>query len=240
MSNRNTAIAFVHDRALNVARGCRLRGCMEPRKGLSAWCRLHLEQSNRLGHPSARPLRASTWATERKEVGAVFAAHPDHPGLMQVLDYLKTWMATASGNESAYKGAREMARLARHGVTGPQVLTEVAAFHLWEGANPMAFPDDRARDFARARAVFGLAPRTRRAVMRPGSISGTYGLPTTGPKSYSVRPMPSGLAFVGKHLREAFSPLLAQVQHAVERRRVLKVDPEANLRLPFRHALTFT
>lgn len=230
------ATAATHNQLMN----CNARGCRLSRKGINAWCSSHLEQARRLGHPSAQPYRPSTWRIERNEVAAVFAAHPDHDGVRQVLDWLAAWMARACGSERAFKGARDVARLARHGVAPLQMLTEVAAFVVWEQANAHAFPDQRSRDFGLSRAVFALAPRLRRACAVRGSIGGTWGQPTSGPRSYAVRPQTSGLAFVGKHLREAFSPLLAQVQHAVERRRVLKVDPEANLRLPFRQALTFT
>ncbi|MBE0547775.1 MAG: hypothetical protein IH627_09005 [Rubrivivax sp.] len=225
--------AFTADITRNALRQCNAPGCALPRDHINAWCRRHLDWARRLGHPSAKPYRASVWKKERQEVAAVFDAHPDHPGLLQVLGWLGDWMAKAAQSDQAFRGAREIARVSRHGVTPLQVLTEVAAFTVWEQANQHAFPDQRSRDFGMSRAVFGMAPRMRRACTPKGSKFGTWGQPTTGPRSYAVRPLPSGLAFVGKHLREVLAPLLANITQAVELQRQIKKDPQAALRLPF-------
>lgn len=148
-------------------------------------------------------------------------------------------MADGAANEHTKKGGRELARLARHGVTPSAVLTEVLAFWLWVNDHPQALPDDKARDFACSRAVFNLAPRDRRATRGPG-ISGTWGRKTTTPQSYSPKALHSALNHVGTHLRIALADITANTLHSIERQRALKVDREAVMRQPLTIAVPFS
>lgn len=227
--SRESYLRCKHQNSLNH---CSLPGCGRPRTGLNAWCRQHLDRARQYGHPSAQPFRPSAWTSERKEVSSLLASNADHPGLLQVCQFLADWMARAAADGHAFKGAQEVARLVRHGVTALQVVTEVAAFVLWHSARPTTFPTDRAVDFALSRAVFMLAPRERR-VTRTRGISGTWGMKASGRHSYSPKPRPSALAHVGRFLREALAAFLANVRGAVEQRRAVKRDPLALHRLPF-------
>lgn len=208
-----------------------------PRKGMSAWCRNHNDRAARFGHPLAPALRPGTWKVERTEVTKVFTAHPHHPGLMQALQWLQEWQARALESDHEFKGAREVARITRHGVTPLQILTELAAVVVWEAGSPHVLPDDRSRDFAASRAIFALAPRHRRALRVRGSPHGSWGRSPSGRASYSVPPRTSSLAYVGRHLRRLFAPLLANVLAAVELNRRLKADKDAAMRLPFAPAV---
>lgn len=225
--------------AANVLKACDAPRCNQPRHKLQAWCKDHHAKARAYGHPDARPLRPKEWARQRKEVSALLALNPEHPGLLAVLQYLKDWMADGAANEHTKKGGRELARLARHGVTPSAVLTEVLAFWLWVNDHPQALPDDKARDFACSRAVFNLAPRDRRATRGPG-ISGTWGRNTTTPQSYSPKALHSALNHVGTHLRIALADIAANTLHSIERQRALKVDREAVMRQPLTIAVPFS
>lgn len=221
--------------AANTLKVCNAPRCGLPRAGINVWCKNCLSKARLYGHPHAKPLRASQWAIERKEVAALFATNADHPGFLQVLKFLQGWMDTATQNESAYRGAEEMARLQREGVTPMQVLTEVLAFWLWT-SRPEAkavLPSNKALDVALSRAVFGLAPRPRRVTSGITRKSGTWGLSAATGSSYSPKPRCSALGYVGKYLRETLAVFLVTVGQGVEQQRALKVDPEALLKVPF-------
>jgi hypothetical protein len=141
-------------------------------------------------------------------------------------------MDMAAADESAFKGAREVAQLVRHGVSPLQLLTEICSHWFWVSDFGHRFPSDRAADFALSRAVFALAPRPRVATKGPGS-SGTWGRPTDTPQSWSVKPRESALAYVGSHLRVYLAPFLASVVSGIEEQRKLTADPQALMRLPF-------
>lgn len=225
--------------AANVLKSCDAPGCNQPRHHLQAWCKDHHVKARAYGHPHAGPLKPKKWAQQRKEVSALLALNPEHPGLLAVLQYLKDWMADGAANEFTRKGGRELARLARHGVTPSTVLTEVLAFWLWVNDNPMALPSDKARDFACSRAVFALAPRDRRATRGPG-ISGSWGRKTTTPHSYAPKALPSALAYVGAHLRVVLAEFFANTLQSIERQRALKVDREAVMRQPLTISIPFS
>ncbi len=217
----------------NEQHQCQHRGCSRLRVGINAWCMPCLQKTRQYGHPAARPLRPSLWAFERRQVQQLLAANADHPGLRCVLSVLNDWSARASGDEAAFKGAREVARLARHGVSSLDLLTEAAAFSVWLQQNHHRLPDQRACDFAMSRALFALAPRPRRMTRGPGG-----GWPVTGTapasQSYSPKPLPSGLAYVGAHLRTVLAPFLANVAHSLELQQQQQADLQAAMRAPLR------
>lgn len=223
---------IANELARNTAKACKHLDCYLTRLRLGSWCKKHDRLFRRLGHPDASTYRPKTWATQRKEVSQLLEAHPDHPGLRQVLAWVQRWMAEAAKDPTAYKGAREVHRLSLHGVTPLVVLTEVLAFWLWTEDSPHALPDDRSRDVACSRAVFALAPRPRQSCST-GLASGTWKAPTTGPKSYSIKALPSSLNHVGKHLRQSLAVFIATTQRGIEHQRSVKKGPAALQRLPF-------
>lgn len=205
------------------------------RQGLSRWCKDHTTRGLRYGHADAGPLRPKQWAAERRAVLELLEANADHPGLQQVLSVLSSWSAKARSNEDAFKGADEIARLARHGITSLDILSEVCACWTWLQQNPHALPvgSDRAADFAISRAVFQLAPRPRRQTRGPG---GYWPVTVKAPanRSYSPKARPSALAYVGGHLRAILAPFLANVAHSLETREEQHEAQQAALRAPLR------
>lgn len=211
---------------------CAAPGCALHRYSISQFCKDHHQQALRYGHPHARPLKPAQWAKERAAVRHLLESNPDHPGLVQVLELLASWSALAVGNDAAFKGAEEIARLARHGIKPLDILTEVAACRAWTAANPNALPSDKARDFAISRAVFALSPRPRRFTRGPGGywpVTAKARLP-----SYSPKARPSALAYVGAHLRAVLAPFLANISGHLEAAELRKVHTEAAMRAPFR------
>jgi hypothetical protein len=228
---------FSIHRHRNETQPCDLPGCGRPRWGLNRWCRSCTGQANQYGHPKARPLRASQWTEERKLVRQLLDANPDHPGIHSVVDLISSWSATACSNELAFKGADEVARLARHGIKAADILVEVVAAWLWLQRQPHAVPDQRSQDFAMSRAVFGLAPRARRQTRGPGGV-----WPVTRKLSancsYSPKAKTSAMAYVGQFLRMALAPFLANVMHSIEQQAEhqarFQAAMQAPLQVPFR------
>lgn len=228
-----TTPRFLAQVARNEAKDCGHPRCTRNRVGLYRWCNAHRNTARRLGHPEAVSFRRSTWTKYREEVSGLFALNDTHPGLLQVTQWVETWMAKAAADARAFPGAREMSRLHRHGVTPLQVIAEACAWFSWEATVPDVFPDDRSRDFALSRAVFGLAPRDRRPISG-GGIGGTWGRSATTKQSFAPKALESSLAHVGKHLRQSLAPFLANVRSALEERRRIEADPQADLRAPFK------
>lgn len=224
------APSFTNARRINEQRCCDAAGCALPRLGLERFCASHARTYRRYGHPTGRPVKPSSWAAFRVQVQTLLAANADHPGTKQVLQFLSAWMAKATTNETAFYGAEEVSRLVRHGVTSMDILVEVCAFWSWHQRNPRALPSgpdaDRAVDFALSRAVFGLAPRPRRVSWA-----------TPGSPAYSPKPRSSGLAYVGKHLRQTLAPFLVNVAHSIEPEEVLKAKAAEAMKAPFRSPL---
>lgn len=191
---------------------CSVSGCDEQRRGLGSYCKTHSVVFRRYGHAEQRPIQAGRWASYRTHVRDLFAANAEHPGFKQALAWVADMLQRAAVNESAFKGAEELARLIRHGVTAETVLVEVCAFRFFCTTSPTAFRSDRAADVAMSRAVYALAPRDRRVIAGTGSK----------PKSYAPKAKPSALAYLGHHLRTSLSFLLANVQLAIEQREEAK------------------
>lgn len=223
--------SFTRSLLKNSAHACDLRSCGRPRTGLNRWCVDHLRHAQRYGHPQGRPLRPNLWAVERGLVANLLAKNANHPGQLQALEWVRGLLAQAASNEGAYRGAEELARLSRHGVTALGILTELCAVSLYLGSNPRAVPDDRSWDFAVSSAVFQLAPRPRRITRRPGGA-----WPVSGKvdprRTYAPKPRTSALAHVGLLLRQALAPFLANVQTAIESRDAQRIAFEAALTAP--------
>lgn len=213
---------------------CSLPRCSHNRYDLSIWCRKHHLAGQRLGHPDAKAYSGRDWSRQRQEVEALLQENRDHKGVLEVTQLVSDLMLKAAASENAYKGAKEMRRMLKHGITASTVVAEFAACWLWQNENPAALPSDTARDVCLSRCVFLLAPRERRACGTGCSIPGNWRAPTTGPKSYGIAPRTSALKFVGRHLRMSLSAFLANVVMHVEADRARKADPVAHQRAPMR------
>ena len=222
---------FALAREAVAGRQCRVKHCHLPHHGVAPWCMGHLAKANRYGHPGAHPVKRSELATYRPEVSALLVANESHAGLLQVLSFIDRWMAEACHSDKAYKGAREIARLRAHGITSRALLVEFLAASLWLNQHGHRLPDDRSRDFFISRAVFGMVPRVRRATGGRGPY-GTWGMKANTPQSYSPKALPSGLAHVGRYLRQTFAVFTVNVMAGVEAARRLAVDPLADQRAP--------
>jgi hypothetical protein len=217
-------------KAANALSTCRLPGCTLPRTGLQPWCSGHDRTARRYGHPDGAPIKRRQLLPYRTEVESLLSANEAHEGLLQVLVFLDRWIVEAQGNPRAWKGAQEVARLHAHGVNARRLLVEFLAAALWLQDHGHRLPDDRARDFMLSRAVFSLAPRAR----KPTGPAWWRTERAKTPASYAAKALPSALAYVGRHLRQALAVFLANVQAGVEAERRQKTDPDAALRAPLR------
>lgn len=210
-------------KARNSLRYCKSQGCTEHRQGLDAYCPAHQSVYRKYGSPHAHPIKAARYARYRKEVAAVFEANRSHPGYVTALDYLTRWMLGAAASEDSFKGASEIARLVRHGVSPRDLLIEVCAFWCFLQDHPRALPDTRSEDFGISRAVMHLAPRPRR-LTREAVLKGTTG--------YQLRPKFSALDSLGAWLRASLAHFLVNVAEAVATKEARAVETLAQLRAP--------
>ena len=164
-------------------------------------------------------------------VADLFARNVTHKGQLQALEWVSGLVARATHNEGAFKGAEELARLARHGVKAADILTELCAVTMYLDANPRAVPSDAAWDYAVSSAVFKLAPRPRRITRKVGSPWGVTVKAASG-NSYAPKPRTSALAFVGRHLRESLAPFIVNVQRSIQSRDAQRKAFEAELSAP--------
>lgn len=164
-------------------------------------------------------------------VADLFARNLTHKGHLQAVEWVNGLVARATHNEGTFKGASEVARLARHGVKAVDILTELCAVTMYLDANPRAVPDDRAANYAVSSAVFKLAPRPRRITRKVGSAWGVTVKPAGG-NSYAPKPRTSALAFVGQHLRQSLAPFISNVQRSLQSRDAQRKAFEAELSVP--------
>ena len=157
----------------------------------------------------ARPIKPANYIPYRKWIAAIFEANHIHAGLVSNLGYVTQWMQQAIDNEAAYRGASELARVARHAVTPRAVLIEVCSVFCYLKDNPRALPDQRSEDVAISRAVLRMAPRPRWYTPEAVKKGGT---------GYQIRAKPSALNSIGAHLRSVLFHFLANVATAVAER----------------------
>lgn len=227
MSTQKMAVAS----ATNELQQCQAPGCRQQREGVALHCRAHNNIYKQYGHPLGRPIPAKHWAPQRAIVAELLTTNADHPGVTQATLVVSDWVAKAQRSADAYKGAEEVRRLVMHGISARDILATVSAVSLYLHQNPRAVLSDRAADYAISRAVFGLAPRPRRILKTPtgwGSVK--------KPTSYSPKARASGMAAVGKYLREALSPFLANVLRSVETLGEQKAQAQAAMAAPLRPA----
>lgn len=219
-------------RVANEMATCRARGCASHRYGIEAYCRFHRGPFKKYGHPLARSIDPREWRRELKEVRELFDGHPDHAGLVSVLQWTCRWLAeakAAAGNPKAPQGSEEVSRLANYGISPLEVVTAACAFRVWEFRNPRACPDEKAWVYALARAVLGLAPRPRRAY-RPGTRTARQ---QSRQPTFALPPKASSVEAIGKLLREVWSAFYVTVWQALEQREQQKLELVAAMRAPF-------
>ena len=188
----------------NEALRCIVPGCGERRKGVRKLCAAHGNLHDKHGHWKARAVSPKEWACERNEVTTLLAINPDHPGLLNALDFIRSFLQTRTGRDTI---DREMKVLRAAELTPLALLTELAAAYVWTNRNPAKFPDQRATDFVLSAAVLGLVPRPRRLTPDDRAYSDN-GVP--------VPPTPASRKFIGKTLRESLSVMLASITVAVQ------------------------
>lgn len=210
-------------KARNTQQVCKARGCNESRSGLNAYCTPHQVVYRRYGHPHAGNIRIQSYMPYRQHVSAILEANSTHPGMVSALDYVTQYMARAAQSDEAFKGAPEISRLVRHGVTPRDFLIELCSFWCYLHDHPRALPDTRSEDFGLSRAVMHLAPRPRR-VTREAEAKGLYG--------YSMKPKFSALDSIGSHFRSVLAFFLVNMAEAVSTRDARAIETVKQLRAP--------
>ena len=116
----------------------------------------------------------------------------------------------------------DMNRLARHGVTGFDVLTEATALMLLARWNPKRLPDDIRLTYAIGTRVLRLAPMEKRF----GGLRGGK------PRTYSARLRKTSRRHVGKYIREGLQPFFVNALDAIDKQQEERQRREAALSQP--------
>lgn len=219
-------------------RRCRHPGCSKTQFQVGPFCVNHASRARRYGHPAAMPINRRHFDLERTQVRALLRDNIDHPGTKHALGFVSDFMAQAAAVDdetpsAPWPGGREVRRVIRSGARPLDVLVELAALALYLQRHPFALPDDQSRDFAASRAVFQLAPRSKRYVRDSAGAWPVNPKPGYRCKFAYQEPLRSALAYVGKALREPLAPFIANVCTTVEQYPDRRKKVEEDMRLPF-------
>lgn len=158
--------SHLHRNQMNHHQKCTVADCHELRTRFGRYCRSHKRRLAHFGHPRGRPLSRTgeDLAGHARRIEALLSANSDHAGLSRATRELQQQLEEAAervrANRSLQPATPHWARLAAHGVTPLAILARVVAVVVIDRENPRLFPDQRAMEFAIARAVFGLAPNS--------------------------------------------------------------------------------
>lgn len=149
---------------MNHHQRCVVADCHDHRTRFGLYCRRHRRRLSKYGNPTGRPLSRTglDLPTKARRIEALLSANADHPGITRAAAELQQSLNEAA--ERARLGqplagaSLHWARLASHGVTPLAILSHVVAVVVLDRGNARLFHDQRALEFAIARAVFGLAP----------------------------------------------------------------------------------
>ncbi len=199
---------YLARKAANEAERCtNWARCGGMRRHLDLVCRPCRSRWEAFGSANGRRIPAATLAPYRRLVDRVLDVNESHPAQLAARQYLDDLLAKATQHHRAdrdgvfadWKGARELARLVRHGVTSRDVLAAACAVFVHLHNSPMQ--TKREERFAIARAVFGLAPRPMRV--------------SRARKAYPAKARASDLHAVGVMLTEHLALMFALVLQGV-------------------------
>ena len=145
---------------------------------------------------------------------ALFKANAEHPGLIAARVWIQQWLTSSLHGDDSQPGALHVARLARKGVTGDDVLHELCSVWLYITLHQR--PDDERATFALAVAMLALAPRD--------FVRG-YTYPS-GEHRYYRDASHRDRQAIGDHLRLRLAPLFVRIVVAIEERRRRAADME--------------
>lgn len=203
---------------------CACPGCFETRYGVSNYCKPHLRANRTHGHPRGVRIASQDYAAELREVRRLLRDHATtHSGTQNALALVDSWMQRAARGDPDVVGQRELARLARHGITAETLLAEAAAVFAFSRRNPHRLPDDQRLTFALANNLLRLAPREERGRYRfRGYVCRRY---VSAPKDERQK--------IGQAIRETLGLYLMNVSTALDERARVRAIARQSLVAPF-------
>jgi len=208
----------------NQQRPCGARGCQQQRHNMSRYCHRHKRITARYGHPLSRPVSAVETQWCREKVHGLFAANPNHPGLIAAVQFVQQWMASAVAGDQSAVAHVALQQLEARGVTPQAILEAAASLYVWSRWNERALPDQVAYDFAVSRAVLSLAPAER----RQGALGGPpYVLPYRG----------ADLQGIAAHFRTYLSRFMVNVYATIETEQAQRQEVARSFDAPFQAPL---
>ena len=201
---------------------CRIPGCKSPRMGATL-CDRHRKFRRKYGDPQGHKLLAKNYTSERRQVAALFAAYPEHPGVLDACRWLRAWLDASIAGDKSQPGYVHVARLHRWEVQPLAILSEVCAVWLYAQRNPHALPDDQRLTFALAVAMLLLAPKDYLK-------SWFY---KCGERRHYREAGYEDRKAIGDHLRLTLARLLVNVAHTCEERQQQKQKRAQSFGLPF-------
>lgn len=148
---------------MNQHSKCSVDDCWSLRTRFGLYCRKHKRRLAMYGSTSGKPLPKQVVAGIALRAQRLLSANEDHPGLARATGELQrrldeardTYRTTGAPNGAALYWSR----LAGANVTPLQILSAVVAVIVLDRENHRALPNQKALEYALARAVFGLAPQ---------------------------------------------------------------------------------
>lgn len=223
-SRMTTATRYTSRRdfaAANEKLPCNAPDCDQRRGGSSKFCYTHRSRVQEHGHPEARAIKATEWATERDEVATFVQRHADAPQIVAA----GQWVADVfymTNPETPGERVRE--KLRRFAVDPLDVLRTGAGLWTFATRFPRTLPDD-----ARLTVALGLAV----CRLLPPEAMRTYPLDA---ERYRRRHAPIGPVArreVGATLRDGLAPLFANIARAINDEAERERRTFANIRIPF-------
>jgi hypothetical protein len=123
---------------------CDVEDCFNRRHGMGKLCTKHRQRLNTTGSVNQRSLKYKVFHHEIEEVRQLFTDMPDHPALLAVVKWLKTWMhdavhkpeSTESGFRIRVPGKVYVRRLADSKADPLEMLTQICGFWRYSQKHP--------------------------------------------------------------------------------------------------------
>ena len=220
----NTKLALQRRVCINQRLRCRATSCESQRFAVSPFCKMHSRRVERHGHPEGRAVHPQRdYGLEHQLVARFIKEQRQHPAIVCALAWLQGWLDHSTQDDTKAPARQHMQRLAGHGVTATDILTEAAALVLLARWKPQALSDDVRLDFAIGSRVLALAPLDK----RHGGMRGGR------PRIYSAAIGKVARRTVGNRIRSRLAALFTNMVIALEAQELADRQRRKDLEAPF-------
>ncbi len=147
----------------NELKMCKAKGCTRHRKFYSGYCSSHNAFKVAYGDPEQRRVYPKAYEREALKVQHLVQANSQHPGIQQGAAFFQDWLTQAT-QVSGVLAQRAILRLSDEGISGMELLQEVAALWLFCRMYPWSLQEGLPLDYATGIAVLCKAHNKRGTV----------------------------------------------------------------------------